>query len=64
VIFEHGFDITFARIGTERGIAIDTFYVESTDQRPVQDTERLRAMRDAITAIITPAAEEPVAKAS
>ena len=64
VIFEHGFDITFARIGTERGIAIDTFYVESTDQRPVKDTERLRAMRDAITAIITPAAEEPVAKAS
>ena len=64
VIFEHGFDITFARIGTERGIAIDTFYVESTDQRPVQDTERLRAMREAITAIIAPAAEEPVAKAS
>lgn len=63
VIFEHSFDITFARINTERGIAIDTFYVESTNQLPVQDTDRLRALREAIAAVIAPA-EEPVAKAS
>jgi [protein-PII] uridylyltransferase len=27
-ISDHSFDITFARIGTERGVAIDTFYIE------------------------------------
>jgi [protein-PII] uridylyltransferase len=64
VIFEHGFDITFARIGTERNVAIDTFYVESTDKRPVDDTERLHALRDAITAVVVPPEELPVAKAS
>jgi [protein-PII] uridylyltransferase len=64
VIFEHGFDITFARIGTERNVAIDTFYVESTDKRPVDDTERLHALRDAITEVVVPAEDIPVAKAS
>ena len=64
VIFEHGFDITFARIGTERGIAIDTFYVESTDQRPVEDTDRLRALRDAIATVIAPVEEPGPAKSA
>ncbi len=32
-ISEHGFDITFARIGTERGVAIDTFYIEKRHPR-------------------------------
>ncbi len=63
VIFEHGFDITFARINTERGIAIDTFYVESTNQLPVEDPERLRVLREAIAAVIAPA-EEPAAKSA
>ena len=61
VIFEHGFDITFARIGTERGIAIDTFYVESTNQEPVEDTERLRSLREALAAVIVPANEDSAA---
>ncbi len=64
VIFEHGFDITFARIGTERGVAIDTFYVESTDKRPIEDNDRLRALRDAIATVIVPVEEVLVAKAS
>jgi [protein-PII] uridylyltransferase len=65
VIFEHSFDITFARIGTERGIAIDTFYVESTNQEPVEDADRLHALRDALATAIAPAAEDtPEAKAS
>jgi [protein-PII] uridylyltransferase len=65
VIFEHNFDITFARIGTERGIAIDTFYVESTNQEPVEDTDRLRSLRDALATVIVPAVEDaPAAKAS
>lgn len=30
VIYEKGYDITFARIATERNIAVDTFYIESS----------------------------------
>ena len=53
-ISDRGFDITFARIGTERGVAIDTFYVESENHQPVEDTERLRGLRDAIAEVIAP----------
>jgi len=54
-ISENGFDITFARIGTERGMAIDTFYIESDNHEPVENTERLRALRDALAEVIAPA---------
>ena len=54
-IFDFGFDITFARIGTERGVAIDTFYIESANHEPVEDTERLRGLRSALTEVISPA---------
>jgi [protein-PII] uridylyltransferase len=54
-ISDHGFDITFARIGTERGMAIDTFYIESENHEPVLDTDRLRALRDALAEIIAQA---------
>ncbi|MGF1451094.1 MAG: [protein-PII] uridylyltransferase [Opitutales bacterium] len=38
-IFDHGFDISFARIATERGAAMDTFYIESNDgQTPINTT--------------------------
>ena len=30
VIYEKGYDMTFARISTERNIAVDTFYIESS----------------------------------
>jgi [protein-PII] uridylyltransferase len=30
VIYEKGYDITFARIATERNIAVDTFYIENS----------------------------------
>ncbi len=59
-IFDFGFDITFARIGTERGVAIDTFYIESANHEAVEDTERLRGLRNALTEVISPA---PVAAA-
>ncbi|MBS0632333.1 MAG: [protein-PII] uridylyltransferase, partial [Verrucomicrobia bacterium] len=59
-ISDHGFDITFARIGTERGVAIDTFYIESSEPtRPIDQT-RLETLRDALTTVIKPA---PVAAA-
>jgi [protein-PII] uridylyltransferase len=54
-IYDHGFDITFARIGTERGVAIDTFYIESANHEPTEDTGRLRALRDELAKIIAPA---------
>jgi [protein-PII] uridylyltransferase len=53
-IFDFGFDITFARIGTERGVAIDTFYIESANHEPVEDAERLLALRNALTEVISP----------
>jgi [protein-PII] uridylyltransferase len=53
-ISDHGFDITFARIGTERGIAIDTFYIENSGPDAAEDTTRLHTLRDALAAIINP----------
>jgi len=44
IIYDQGFDITFARIGTERGIAIDSFYIETRTTNPIQDTARLNAL--------------------
>ena len=52
VISDHGFDITFARIGTERGVAIDTFYIEGANHEPVVSPERLEALRSALNEVI------------
>jgi [protein-PII] uridylyltransferase len=60
MISDHTFDITFARIGTERGVAIDTFYVENANHEPVEDNTRLVALRAALKEIITPAAPAAV----
>ncbi|MCF7688119.1 MAG: [protein-PII] uridylyltransferase [Cephaloticoccus sp.] len=54
-ISDQGFDITFARIGTERGIALDTFYIVSSDSASPADNDRLHALRDILTEVITPA---------
>ncbi len=61
-ISDHGFDITFARIGTERGVAIDTFYIESANREAVEGDTRLVALRDAIAKVIAPAPVAVVAK--
>jgi [protein-PII] uridylyltransferase len=56
-ISDHGFDTTFARINTERSVAIDTFYIEPNKPEPGPvDPAKLHALRDALRAIITPAA--------
>ena len=60
-ISDHGFDITFARIGTERGVAIDTFYIEGANHEPVSTPERLHDLRLALGGEITPSAEAPAA---
>ncbi len=59
IISEDGFDITFARIGTERNVAIDTFYIESSDPLQVVDTARLQALRDKLMDVIRPPAPVP-----
>lgn len=56
IISDHGFDITFARIGTERGVAIDTFYIESSEATLAVDTTRLQVLRDALMEVISPVA--------
>ena len=53
-IYDHGFDITFARINTERGVALDTFYIESANHEPTEDTARLHALRDSLARVINP----------
>jgi len=61
-ISEHSFDITFARIGTERHMAIDTFYIVDISSEAVSDPNRLRQLRDALLEIVTPESrEEPAA---
>jgi [protein-PII] uridylyltransferase len=54
-ISDHGFDTTFARINTERSIAIDTFYIEPNKSDDEVDLARLHSLRDALRAIISPA---------
>jgi [protein-PII] uridylyltransferase len=54
-ISDHNFDITFARIGTERGVAIDTFYIEGANHEPIESPGRLHALRDALNEVISPA---------
>jgi [protein-PII] uridylyltransferase len=56
-ISDHGFDTTFARINTERSVAIDTFYIEPDNpEAGAVDPARLHGLREALHAIITPAA--------
>lgn len=55
IISEHGFDITFARVGTERAIAIDSFYIENARPDLEASPERLLALRDALADTIGPA---------
>ncbi len=52
-IYQHGFDITFARINTERGIAIDTLYLSSADPSKETDSSQLMALRDSLGRALT-----------
>jgi [protein-PII] uridylyltransferase len=57
-ISDHGFDITFARINTERSIALDTFYIEPEQADTPVEESVLHHLRDALRAVITPAKAE------
>ena len=47
LIAEHGFNLSAARVDTERGLAIDRFHLESADKQPL-DADRLGRLRDAL----------------
>tara|TARA_R100000027_G_scaffold50114_4_gene38807 strand:- start:30122 stop:32941 length:2820 start_codon:yes stop_codon:yes gene_type:complete len=49
IITNHDFDITFARIATENGIANDTFYIESIEADSLMDNENLLNLRQALS---------------
>ncbi len=52
-ISDHGYDTTFARINTERSIAIDTFYIEPSKPEATIDMDRLQKLKEALRALIT-----------
>jgi [protein-PII] uridylyltransferase len=53
-ISDHHFDITFARISTERGVAIDTFHVQSINADANDNTAQLFSLREALNKIVAP----------
>ena len=54
VIFEKGYDMTFARIATERNIAVDTFYIESARDRETDtSTTNLVELKKSLQEVIT-----------
>lgn len=52
-IYERGFDISFARIATERNVAVDTFYIDRIDRNGDESTSELLALRQDLEQIIT-----------
>ncbi len=50
IITEHHFDITYARISTERGMAIDTFYIRPGDLFDDEDiSDALQSLHDELS---------------
>jgi [protein-PII] uridylyltransferase len=52
-ISDHGFDTTFARINTERSIALDTFYIEPQQPDTVVDDATLLHLRETLHGVIS-----------
>lgn len=52
-IYENGYEMTFARIATERNIAVDTFYIEnSRDKTETTNNTNLIALKNSLTKVI------------
>ena len=47
-----GFDISFARIATERGVAMDTFYIKNVNDSEESGTTALMELRSELDAIL------------
>ncbi len=52
IFAEQGYSLSAARVHTQRGIAIDSFFIESDEKLPF-DHERLGRLKTALTAILT-----------
>ena len=52
LIFRKGFDITFARIATEHGVAMDTFYIEKVKEAGAADAANLLELREELEHIV------------
>lgn len=52
LIHYKGFDISFARIATERGVAMDTFYIENGDSKSSASTDNLLELREGLEKIV------------
>lgn len=63
-IFDHGFDINFARISTQRDAALDVFYIENINRDEPIATSRLIQLRNSLEAIIADPATTQQAQAS
>lgn len=51
-IYKHGFDISFARISTERLVVADTFYIEPIQPGEPAEADSLLDLRDELESII------------
>jgi [protein-PII] uridylyltransferase len=47
-----GFDISFARIATERGVAMDTFYIKNVNDSEESNTTALLELREELDSIV------------
>ncbi|TVP79256.1 MAG: [protein-PII] uridylyltransferase [Puniceicoccaceae bacterium] len=52
LITKRGFDIGFARIATERGVAMDTFYIKNVKSDNATDTTALLKLREELDLIV------------
>lgn len=52
-ITNHGFDIDFGRIMTERGVAVDTFTIDGIDDTSVTDENLLTALQKDLQSVIS-----------
>ena len=52
LIYRKGFDISFARIATERGVAMDTFYIENVNPKEATSTTNLLELREELDRIV------------
>ncbi|MFP4674008.1 MAG: [protein-PII] uridylyltransferase [Opitutales bacterium] len=53
LIFTKGFDISFARVATERGVAMDTFYIENpAPDDPSLEAENLMELRQELETLL------------
>jgi [protein-PII] uridylyltransferase len=52
LISKKGFDISFARIATERGVAMDTFYIKNENSKEATHTTALLELREELDKIV------------